>query len=126
MLGVLVAAYPGSSSEGRGRAGQYLQDGSDEEKSDKKLVRDYLLPGAPDDHVFSAKSIGRLLKKHLDNVVLTDDGGTLVLRKREEKGATIFYRMQESCSWCLKTSGGVVEGLRFSGRSRVSGMRGLL
>jgi hypothetical protein len=61
---------------------------------DEKLVRDYLLPGAPDGYVFSAKSIGRLLKRHLDNAVKSGDGRTLVLRKREDTHAGgLVYRV---------------------------------
>ena len=69
----------------------------DEEKRiDRKLVRDFLLPGATDDQLFSAKSIGRLLKRHLGNVVQTHDGYILVLRKREEVGESIFYRIDKN------------------------------
>jgi hypothetical protein len=51
----------------------------------EQLVREFLLPGAPTGYTFSADSIGRALKKHLDETVKGDDGRTLVLRKRENK-----------------------------------------
>ena len=51
---------------------------------DEQTLRDYLLPGAPPHHVFSAKSIGRLLKRHLDEPVRSGER-TLVLRSWEDK-----------------------------------------
>ena len=51
---------------------------------DEQTLRDYLLPGALPSHVFSAKSIGRLLKKHLDEPVRSGER-TLVLRSWEDK-----------------------------------------
>ena len=89
VLDVLVAAYPEEfmAKDVAELVNTSRISGNDEEKSNKKLVRDFLLPGATNDHLFSAKSIGRLLKQHLDNAVMTDDGGMLVLRKREGKEA---------------------------------------
>ena len=94
VLGVLAAAYPREflAKDVAELVNSYWS-GSDEEKSNKKLVRDFLLPGATNDHVFSAKSIGRLLKKHLDNVVITETGGMLVLRKREGYAKAGFYHV---------------------------------
>jgi hypothetical protein len=66
-----------------------------EEASNRKLVRDFLLPGAPDDHLISTKSIGRLLRRHLDNAVSSDNGDMLVLRKREGSGKAVFYRVDK-------------------------------
>jgi hypothetical protein len=71
---------------------------SDAEASNKKLVRDFLLPGAPDDALISAKSIGRLLRRHLDNAVLSDNGEMLVLRKREGSGKAVFYRVDRKAA----------------------------
>ena len=51
---------------------------------DEQTLRDYLLPGAPPHHVFSTKSIGRLLKRHLDEPVRSGKR-TLVLRSWEDK-----------------------------------------
>ena len=51
---------------------------------DEQTLRDYLLPGAPPHHVFSTKSIGRLLKRHLDEPVRSGER-TLVLRSWEDK-----------------------------------------
>jgi hypothetical protein len=94
VLGVLAAAYPKEflAKDVAELVNSYWS-GSDDEKSNKKLVRDFLLPGATNDHVFSAKSIGRLLKKHLDNVVITETGGMLVLRKREGYAKAGFYHV---------------------------------
>ena len=57
-----------------------------EPNEDEQTLRDYLLPGAQPDHRFSAKSIGKLLKKHLDEPVLSGER-TLVLRSWEDKSA---------------------------------------
>jgi hypothetical protein len=99
VLGVLVAAYPKEfiAKDVAALVNSYW-GGPDEESSDRKMVRDYLLPGAADSHRFSAKSIGRLLKKHLDNVVMADGGGTLVLRKREGRKKEVFYRIDKKAS----------------------------
>ena len=51
---------------------------------DEQTLRDYLLPGAPPHHVFSAKSIGRSLKRHLDEPVRSGER-TLVPRSWEDK-----------------------------------------
>ena len=51
---------------------------------DEQTLREYLLPGALPNHVFSAKSIGRLLKQHLDEPVRSGER-TLVLRSWEDK-----------------------------------------
>jgi hypothetical protein len=48
---------------------------------DEQMLRDFLLPGALPSHVFSAKSIGRYLQKHLDGPVISA-GRTLVLRSQ--------------------------------------------
>src|SRR5215472_7663151 len=100
VLEVLVAAYPGEfmAKDVAELVNTSRISGNHEERSNKKLVRDYLLPGATDDHLFSAKSIGRLLRRHLDNAVKADDGCMLVLRKRagrEGKGA-IFYHVDKT------------------------------
>jgi len=51
---------------------------------DEQTLREYLLPGALPNHVFSAKSIGKLLKKHLDEPVRSGER-TVVLRSWEDK-----------------------------------------
>ena len=51
---------------------------------DEQTLRDYLLPGALPNHVFSAKSIGKRLKQHLDEPVRSGER-TLVLRSWEDK-----------------------------------------
>ena len=56
---------------------------------DEQTLRDYLLPGALPNHVFSAKSIGRLLKKHLDEPVRSGER-TLVLRRVLDSHSNVF------------------------------------
>ena len=51
---------------------------------DEQTLREFLLPGALPKHVFSAKSIGKLLKQHLDEPVRSGER-TLVLRSWEDK-----------------------------------------
>jgi hypothetical protein len=51
---------------------------------DEQTLREYLRPGALPNHVFSAKSIGKLLKQHLDEPVRVGER-TLVLRSWEDK-----------------------------------------
>jgi hypothetical protein len=103
VLDVLVAALPDqflakdvAELVNTGRFAGVL--GNDEKTINNKLVRDFLLPGAPTDHLFSTKSIGRLLKRHLDNAVINDDGCTLVLRKREGSGKAVFYRVDKKAA----------------------------
>ena len=48
------------------------------------MVRDYLLPGVLPHQMFSAKTISRMLKKHLDEPVRSGDR-TLTLRSSEDK-----------------------------------------
>jgi hypothetical protein len=65
---------------------------------DGQLLRDYLLPGALKHHMFSSKTIGRLLKQHLDEPVRSD-AHTLVLRSRENKHSKVrTYFMQKTAS----------------------------
>ena len=59
-----------------------------EPNEDEQTLRDYLLPGAQPNHRFSAKSIGKLLKKHVDEPVLSGER-TLVLRSWEDKSANM-------------------------------------
>jgi hypothetical protein len=51
---------------------------------DEQTLREYLLPGALPNHVFSAKSIGKRLKKHAEEPVRSGER-TLVLRSWEDK-----------------------------------------
>jgi len=62
-------------------------------EEDVQAVREFLLPGAMAEHVFSAKSIGRLLKKHLDEPVRSGTD-TLVLRRHiNAHTKATFYRV---------------------------------
>ena len=57
------------------------------------MLRDYLLPGVLPNHVFSAKSIGRLLKRHLDEPVKSGEY-TIVLRRQQDAHTKTFgYRV---------------------------------
>ena len=102
VLEVLVAAYPGEfmakDVAELVNASRFSGFQRHEETSNKKLVRDFLLPGAPDDHLFSTKSIGRLLKRHLDNAVYPMTADMLVLRKREGSGKAVFYRVDKKAA----------------------------
>jgi hypothetical protein len=51
---------------------------------DEQALREFLLPGALANYVFSAKSIGKLLKRHLDEPVRSGER-TLALRSWEDK-----------------------------------------
>ena len=60
---------------------------------DEQTLREYLLPGALPNHVFSTKSIGKRLKKHLDEPVRSGER-TLVLRRRLDAHSEVFtYRV---------------------------------
>jgi hypothetical protein len=56
---------------------------------DENTVREFLLPGALPGYVFSAKSIGRLLKRHLDEPVRSGEH-TMVLRRRMDAHSEVF------------------------------------
>ena len=63
---------------------------------DEHLVREYLLPGVLPHQMFSAKSVGRLLKKHLDGPVKSGDR-TLVLRAAHDPHTKVLcYRVHSS------------------------------
>jgi hypothetical protein len=63
---------------------------------DEHLVREYLLPGVLPHQMFSAKSVGRLLKKHLDGPVKSGDR-TLVLRAAHDPHTKVLcYRVRSS------------------------------
>jgi hypothetical protein len=58
-------------------------------------LRDFLFPDAPQNHVASPKSVGRLLAAHVDEPIKSGDS-TLILRKSRDmhggpKGALSFY-----------------------------------
>ena len=55
---------------------------------DEQTLREFLLPGAQPNYMFSPKSIGKLLKKHLDEPVRSGER-TLVLRSWEDKHANM-------------------------------------
>jgi len=63
-------------------------------EQDQQTLREFLLPSAPPDHAFSAKTVTRLLKKHLDEAV-RGDKKNLVLRRRQDLHTEIFeYRVE--------------------------------
>jgi hypothetical protein len=64
-----------------------------ETEEDQETLREFLLPGAPSDYTFSALSITKLLKKHLDNPVRSGEKN-LILRRIKDPHAEIFdYRV---------------------------------
>lgn len=57
------------------------------------VLREFLAPGSPPGHPISAKSVGRLLKSHLDAPVKSG-GSTHVLRKyRKKADAALYYHV---------------------------------
>ena len=62
---------------------------------DGQTLRDFLLPGALAGHVFTAKTIARLLKKHLDEPVRSGER-TLVLRRQLHAHSKVFVYQIES------------------------------
>jgi hypothetical protein len=62
-------------------------------EEDEQTIRDFLLPGARTEHQFSAQTITRRLKQHLDNPVCSGER-TLVLRRQEDPHTKVyFYRV---------------------------------
>ena len=59
-----------------------------EPNEDEQTLREFLLPGVQPNYRFSPKSIGKLLKKHLDEPVRSGER-TLVLRSWEDKSANM-------------------------------------
>ena len=85
VLEVLVERWPGqfTASDVAGMINnQYPNE-------DESTLRDYLLPGAPPHHVFSAKTVTRLLKRHLDEPVKSG-GRALVLRRWQDAHSEVF------------------------------------
>jgi hypothetical protein len=66
-----------------------INDPQDYEREDAQAVRDFLLAGK--EHFISEKSVGRLLKPHFDEVVLSG----LVLRKNQDTHTrAVTYRVE--------------------------------
>src|SRR5262249_47032466 len=64
-----------------------------ETEEDQEALREFLLPGATSDQTFSAKTISKMLKKHLDEPVRSGHK-TLVLRRVKDMHTEIFeYRV---------------------------------
>ena len=60
---------------------------------DEQTVRDFLYPGVLPNHVLSAKTITRLLKRHLDEPVKNGER-TLMLRRHMDMRVDVFnYRV---------------------------------
>jgi hypothetical protein len=60
---------------------------------DEQALRDYLLPGALPNYVFSAKSITRLLKRHLDEPVKSGESTLVLRRQRDAHTEVLNYRV---------------------------------
>ena len=86
MLEVLMKAWPGKRFLASAVA-SLINDRN--QRDDGQIVRDVLLPGAMAEHVFSSKSVGRLLNKHVDNPV-RGSGRTLVLRRSLDPHSNAF------------------------------------
>jgi hypothetical protein len=64
-----------------------------EPNDDEQALRDFLQPVAQPKHVFSSRSIGKQLKKHIDGPVRSGER-TLVLRRRQDPHSEVFtYRV---------------------------------
>src|SRR5262249_27400379 len=59
---------------------------------DKQTLRDFLTQSASSTTVLSAKSIGRLLKRHLDEPARSGDQ-TIVLRREKDRNDIFNYRV---------------------------------
>jgi hypothetical protein len=64
---------------------------------DDRLLREFLLPGVAPHHMFSTKTVGRLLKRHLDEPVKSGKR-TLVLRSRETRLKMRTYHVRVTTS----------------------------
>jgi hypothetical protein len=65
-------------------------DAKPKDLKDGALLRDFLLGHVPANFMVSAKSVGRLLRAHLDNPVVTAEN-ILTLRCRKTKGLLIYF-----------------------------------
>ena len=90
MLEVLVKWWPDQNFMASAVTGMINNRNKDE---DGQIVRDVLLPGAMAEHVFTSKTVTRLLKKHIDEPV-RGGGRTLALRRElDPHTKTYSYRV---------------------------------
>ena len=62
-----------------------------------RTIREFLLPGVPDGHVFSAVAIGNRLKKHRDEPVFSGNFRTLTLKsRRDTHNEVLVYKVEAS------------------------------
>jgi hypothetical protein len=92
VLEILVKQWPDKKFTAGAVAGMVNQWNPNE---DQRTLRDFLLPGALDGHVFTAKTIARLLRRHLDEPVRSGER-TLVLRRQLHTHAKTFLYQIES------------------------------
>jgi len=85
VLEILLKKWP-NKFEAKDVAGMINNTSPNE---DEQTLRDYLLPGALANHVFSARSIGRRLKNHIDAPVRCGNR-TLVLRRVLDSHSNVF------------------------------------
>ena len=92
MLEILVKKWPGGQFTATAVAGMINGWNPSE---DGQTIREFLLPGAVPGHVFSGKTISKLLKKHLDGPVRSGER-TLVLRRQLHAHSKVFVYQIES------------------------------
>jgi hypothetical protein len=92
VLEILVKQWSGKQFTATAVAGMVNNWNQNE---DDQTLRDFLLPGALAGHVFTAKTIARLLKRHLDEPVRSGER-TLVLRRQVDAHSKVFVYQIES------------------------------
>ena len=85
VLEILVGKWPQEFTAADVTGMINTQSPNDEEQT----LRNFLLPGAQPHHMFTAKAVGRLLKRHLDEPVMSGER-TLVLRRKQDAHAKMF------------------------------------
>jgi hypothetical protein len=61
---------------------------------DEQLVREVLLPGTPQNYVFQTKSVGRLLKKHLNEPVRSGERALVLVSREDKHAGQLAYRVR--------------------------------
>ncbi len=89
VLEVLVKKWPGQFTAAD-VAGMINKQCPNE---DEQALRDYLLPGVLPNYVFSAKSLTRLLKRHLDEPVKSGERTLVLRRQRDAHTEVLNYRV---------------------------------
>ena len=69
--------------------------GDKNDDEDRQTLRDFLLPGAMAEHTFTAKTITRMLKKHLDNAVPNGERALVLRCAQDTHTKVLAYRIDE-------------------------------